>query len=77
MKKVIINGIKFEIDCKAPISEAVYCRTYDVFGELLESRFIQTHSGSKAVTVFDVPWWGEIAVSINDETIYTPMWEVV
>ena len=72
MKKVTISGIKFEVDYNKPFADQIYCRTHDVFGEYIKCDLIDTSQGSKAVNLFDVPYFGTLGVGIADETIYRP-----
>ena len=77
MKKVNINGIKFEIDFNLPRTDMVYCVNYDMYGEFTQCDIIDTPKGRQAVNVFDVPFFGIICVGVSEELIFKPMYQEV
>lgn len=77
IKKIEINGIKFEINWNEKFEDLVYCPTYDVFGESQGAEIIDTVAGRKVVFGYLVPYFGTLMLNVAEELVYTQIWRKV
>ncbi len=74
MKIIEIDGISFEIDFSHEArarGEVVYTTIMDYYGEFVEPPHLtHTNNGFKDIAIYDVPFFGKLAVDYREEKVY-------
>ena len=70
-----IQGHELEINTEAKFKDAVYNKTYDLYAEYIDSKYIPTTRGTAQVRMYQIIYGCTILIDMYTGKIYTPIIE--